>query len=356
MKKAAILTFTYGDNFGQRLQNLALQTVLEELGCEVRTIRQAEKKVGSKRALKEYVKSLVGKSQYLRNRIRHAGFRQFDKRYISYYEKEISVEKIPGDLSDRFDYFVCGSDQIWSPFSTDVNETFFLTFAERKKRISYAASLAAEYIPEEKQDLYVRRLGNFDRISIREDKLSEWIAKNVGVMPEVHPDPTLLLDASFWSRIAQKPRHMCREDYVLCYCLGKKDKLRYYTEKYRLEGLRIIDLMGDEKYYFTRPDEFLYWILHAKAVITDSYHGTIFSVLFRIPFVVVNREGCEVDMSSRFETLLKMIGLSEGCNKNCEDMIFLDLKGDMQIAEKMKEAKERGREYLNQCLFSDKEL
>lgn len=354
MKKVAILTFTYGDNYGQRLQNLALQTVLSEMGCEVCTIRQISPKVGYKRKIKELIKALIGKSEYLKILRRHFGFWLFDNQYITFYKKKIGEEQIPKGLSEEFDFFVCGSDQIWSPFSTDVNETFFLTFAERKKRISYAVSLAAEYIPEEKKELYIRRLGNFDRISIREEKLADWIMENVGISPEIHLDPTLLLNVERWEKIAKKPRAMCKKEYVLCYLLGKQDRIQHYIEKYGLERLQIINLMDDEKYYYTKPDEFLYWIRKAKIVITDSYHGTIFSILFKTPFIVITRDGCEIDMSSRFTTLLKMLGIKEQVIRNKNGDLFFESMDYRDVEEKIREVKQHGIEYLEKCLFNEK--
>ena len=182
--KVGILTFTYGDNFGQRLQNYALQCRLASMGCDVFTLRQTGRKKNKSYELKQFIKGCMGKSDYIMKMKRHRKFADFDRQYISYYPERIGEGCIPEGLNEEFDYFVCGSDQIWSPFSDDVNDTLFLTFAPREKRISYAASIAADSIPEENQDKYKNRLCGFERISLREDRLSDWIERNTGVKPE----------------------------------------------------------------------------------------------------------------------------------------------------------------------------
>ena len=103
MKKVGILTFTYGDNYGQRLQNLALQTILERLGFDAFTIPQVKPR---------HYKIVNG--------VRHQNFEKFDDSFVKYYGDTIGKYKIPRGLS-TFDYFIVGSDQVWNDDYIDKN-------------------------------------------------------------------------------------------------------------------------------------------------------------------------------------------------------------------------------------------
>ena len=348
--KVGILTFTYGDNFGQRLQNYALQCRLASMGCDVFTLRQTGRKKNKSYELKQFIKGCMGKSDYIMKMKRHRKFADFDRQYISYYPERIGEGCIPEGLNEEFDYFVCGSDQIWSPFSDDVNDTLFLTFAPREKRISYAASIAADSIPEENQDKYKNRLCGFERISLREDRLSDWIERNNGVKQEIHIDPVLVFDSGFWSSISRKPGGLRDKKYILSYFLGSNSRLKDMVSEYGLEDYEIIDLMNDKAWYYIRPDEFVYLVRNAEAVITDSYHGVLFSVLFHKAFAAADRQDELSDMSSRLAYILSLLGLEDRwCSRLQGDKLngSIDYEAVDRI---LAEQREKSDRYLRECL------
>ena len=127
-------------------------------------------------------------------------------------------------------------------------------------------------------------------------------------------DPTLCLTKEKWESIERKPDFADDQGYVLTYFLGNEtNKYRRFIEK-QANGKRIIDLfdMREPEYYAADPAEFVWLIHHADAMFTDSFHGTIFSLIFHTPFVVFDRiESGGTSMSSRIETLLKMADLEE---------------------------------------------
>ncbi len=320
MRKIGLITFTYGDNYGQRLQNLAVQQILEQKGFEAFTFRQKQRFTISTKIKKPLKTLLSGRCR--ESIVRHQSFQDFDKRFIRFYEDYISPTHIPHGIED-FDYFVAGSDQIWNPNALDdVNSTMFLTFTPEKKRIALSPSISSPSIPDDMHDDYVRYFNGFARLSVREYQGANLIKDLTGRDAEVLIDPTLYFDSDYWREYAEKPSFDIPKNYLLTYFLGKGMYDNQINSICNDLSLQKIDLMVSSPYYSLGPSEFLWLIAHASAVATDSYHGTIFSLLFNRPVFHCPRLGSTVDMGSRFETLYKKMGITQnlvneyvkGCN------------------------------------------
>lgn len=308
LNSVGILTFTYGDNYGQRLQNLAMQEFLKKYFYQVYTIRQVEKNDLTFCKIKHSVKLLVqGRYFTLRKRRKH--FNKFNESYIQFYSIPIDTNNATEFPKEKFDFFICGSDQIWSPYSCDVNSTFFLTFVEKNKRIALAPSVASEDIPQDKVKEFKEYFKGFNYISTREYAGSNLVQKLTGNLAETLIDPTLLFDSDFWRTYEKPPQRMCKGRYALCYFLGNASQLDKIYENCRNEELTVIDILHDKKYLSLGPDEFIYLIHNAQKVFTDSYHGTIFSIIFHVPLILCKREGTKINMNSRFETLFSKLGI-----------------------------------------------
>lgn len=186
----------------------------------------------------------------------------------------------------------------------------FLTFSPREKRIAFSPSLAAPTIPEEKRELFHGYFDGFDRLSVREQKSAELINSLYGLKAEVLIDPTLMFDGSWWERYEKEPHCGLPNDYVLTYFLGSTAYEERVAEICDSLSCKRVDLLGDARYYALGPSEFLYAVRHAKLVATDSYHGSIFSILFGKPLIYCPRESTGPDMSSRFDTLASELGVS----------------------------------------------
>lgn len=301
--RLGIITFTYGDNYGQRLQNLAVQELLKLYSDEVYTIKQLKPKVG----ILTSIKWLVHEYR-LRKSERHKAFLRFDRQFINYYHTPISLDTADAFPQQDFDMFFAGSDQIWSPYSHDVNETMFLTFADKEKRNAISPSIASEIIPMELREKYKLYFDGFKQLSIRENKGAELIEEVSGRKATVLLDPTLMFDKSFWEKYAEKPNVRLPSKYAIYYFLGDIDNSTKIDALLRNEGIEKINIMNDKTYKNLGPSEFLYVLKNASLVVTDSYHGTIFSVLFSVPFIIVKRKS-NIDMSSRFETLFSKLGI-----------------------------------------------
>lgn len=310
--KIGIVTFTTGDNFGQRLQNFALQNVLESFGASVCTLRRKDFRLENRYWFKVVLKSFFNKAeaQFFR---RHKCFVDFDNRFIKYYQYLIDSKKIDKDLRFAFDKFIVGSDQVWSPLSGDVDDFYFLTFAKDEQKFCYAPSFSVDSIPEDKQEYYKKNLSSFRKLNCRE-YAGRNLIEQMGISAEVVVDPTLLISKEVWTKMEQKPIWLEEnQKYVLKYFLGEQmdDNAPLFSGEDGCIIINILDKMST--FYPIGPAEFLYLINHAEAVLTDSYHGTIFSVIMGTPFKYCVRKDGLNDMSSRFATLFTWLNI-EGHN------------------------------------------
>ena len=229
-------------------------------------------------------------------------------------DKYIGVKRVENllEVADNYDFFVVGSDQVWNPYLSNLQHCF-LTFASKEKRIAYAASISCVDIPQKDLPLFADGVMNMAHISMREQHGADMIRKISGREVPVLVDPTMLLTTDEWHKVSYQPNWYHGEDYILTYFLGERPK---FLNKLADEiGLKVINMLDRENYehYVTSPSEFLWAIEHAKLMYTDSFHGTVFSILFRTPFVVCNRVGDDVSekMGSRIDTLLGYFGLGE---------------------------------------------
>ena len=309
-------------NYGNVLQSYALQEVLVHDADQVDTIWTQPDTflpdIWWKWTWKMYIKYLINWKNFRteittgrigREMARQAKIRDFSERYISYYRVS------PPDLSrqiKQYDYCVVGSDQVWNPHFGNYHQ-FFLGFAPEKKRLSYAASISTMDIPAEEHDFFVQGLKGMKALSVREQAGADLIEQLTGRKAEVHLDPTLLLTADEWRSVSRKPTWYHGGEYLLTYFLGRRPaQIDAIAEEL---GLTVVNLLDEAVYehYVTGVDEFLWAIDHASLVYTDSFHGSVFSILFQTPFVVCDRYGTgkgdvSEKMGSRLDTLLGYFG------------------------------------------------
>ncbi len=320
--KLAIITLTDYFNYGNRLQNYALQEVVSKLSkniiIETVWYKKCDFKISKKYLtfsnIRRYIfnrhgfRDFINKRGYIFDIIREYNFKKFSDKYInSVFDYEIKP-----DLNNRYDYFIAGSDQIWNPYWLK-NSTEFLQFADRNKRIAYAASFGVSEIKPDKVEIVRRGLNGIDYISVREQAGAKIVKDLTGKDVPVLVDPTLLLTAEEWERVMERPAWYRDEKYILVYFLSNlPDKIRSdiknLAERYKL---KIVDLMDRENidYYCSPPSEFLYLIKNCSVMYTDSFHGTVFSILNKKPFVISSRENVGMNMDSRIDTLLAMFNL-----------------------------------------------
>ena len=315
-------------NYGNILQSYALQEVLLRYSDRVETLWHESDnflpRIWWKWSWKEFVKFLVDWKGFRRDflnghtgreMVRQSRIKMFCDRYIHI---RYSVAELK-DLDAEYDCFIVGSDQVWNYHFTNLKDSL-LTFAEKGKRLSYAASICTPVVPPKIEKELCEGFRGMRAISVREEEGAEFVQRISGCHAEVHVDPTMLLTAEEWRAVARKPQWCSEDDYLLTYFLGKRpDVIDQIAKEY---SLSVVNLLDDSVFdhYVTDVAEFLWLIDHAKLFYTDSFHGTVFSILFRTPFVVCNRMGDSTSekMSSRIDTLLQRFDLKErrGTKKN----------------------------------------
>ena len=350
IKKIGILTINDYDNYGNRLQNYASQEVLKSLGFSVETIVNTTKYthnnpnnniINKIRNLKLMTISDIFekitfkmRSYLCKNKIQECknkrikAFKNFTSVNISETDYSISIDNIPKNLGNKFDYFVTGSDQVWNPTFRHFSRIDFLTFAPKNKRVAYAPSFGLSEIPGQYVDKYKIWLSQMSGLSVREEAGAEIIKTFTGRDSVILIDPTLMLSREKWLSISKQAVHKPKNPYLLTYFLGKltkenTKKIKQIALENKLQLVNLGDI-NDRDAYMADPSEFLDYINSASAFFTDSFHGAAFSILLGTPFTIFDRVSNIPSMNSRMDTLLSTFSLnSRKCdNVNTNSDIF----------------------------------
>ncbi|MBQ8164274.1 MAG: polysaccharide pyruvyl transferase family protein [Clostridia bacterium] len=327
--KIGIVTIAQGANYGNRLQNYAVQEVFRKMGCRAETIAyDTEYNCTVKLLLLHFIKAKI-----LRKKIYHLQKRDkfciFNKQKINFSKKKYKCgEKF--DISG-YDMFSVGSDQVWNLYFKDIVEyrdLMFLTFVPAEKKIAYSASIGTDKIPEEFKVFFANSVKDFSNISVRETQGADIIEKHCDTRPETTIDPTLMLDRQKWVKFAKKPKNLPKKDFIVVYFISSlsDDIKEYIKSASELHDCEVVTLKSgcaqwveipDPKYFCADPQEFVYLISHAKAVITDSFHASVFSIIFKQPFRIFERK--DLNMSSRTQELLDKIHIGKWCLGNISE-------------------------------------
>ena len=326
--KIAIVTITDGQNYGNRVQNLALQEALKSMGFNVETIRRKTHHdlpffVKIKNNIKNTIKKIIGRKYGKHWELRKKRFDEFNREYISFSKVCLHNNIAPKHISDEYDYFVVGSDQVWNAgfkIIIDDLKNYLLCFAPGTKRVAYAASFGTDFLHEGSEGLFRSELPKFKAISVREESGVD-LVHLCGAAARVTLDPVMLLTSEQWMEFARKPKYVENKPFVLSYFLGGRDKR---TDEYGLnlaQGMPIYELdfeftaeekVKDIKQFCTAPDEFIWLIANAEMVLTDSFHAAALSILFHKPFWIFERKAADKSykMGGRISTLLEAFNLS----------------------------------------------
>ncbi len=364
-KKIGIITLTGYGNYGQKFQNYAVKKILSAFDFDsitfiVREPKSIEliynlnklfhdiffnkrwKMVG--RYVKSKFNAVVKKDINLKNNKKNNKFKNFCKKYIG--ESCIYYKKLP-IIAKEFDYFVTGSDQVWSPRSCRLDSTMFLRFVDKEKRIPLSPSLGVNKIPYYKKKVFKKYISDFKHLSVREYEGAKIIKELTGKEANVLLDPTLSLSRADWSEISTKVKNKPKK-YILVYVLRSypecKNIIKDISNKYGLPVINVTDYEDFERYDIG-PSEFIDLIKSARLVVTDSYHGTIFSMIYSIPFVISDN----MINDSRFKSLEKEFEIRDRFAKNIldNDIFSFDFRN---ISEKIKNKKIKTYKFLEEAL------
>lgn len=370
MKKVGIITLNGYKNYGNRLQNYALQEAVKSLGFSVDTIiieaiedKHTKKKLNINKVFsllkiikksKEKINKIINNkkySNYIEERVNN--FKKFTIDNILETDFTISDVNIPTSKIEKYDYFITGSDQVWNPHYINGSSTYFLTFAPKNKRLSYAPSFGTSIIPEEYVNKYKIWLSEIESLSVREVSGAKIIKDLTGLNAKVVVDPTMLLSKEKWLSVSKPSEFKPKNPYLLTYFLGEipkesKQKIKSIAIKNNLEIVNLASL-NDLSHYTSGPSEFIDYINSAELFCTDSFHGVVFSILLEKPFIVFNRVDSLPSMNSRIDTLLSTFNLeSRMDNKiNMNDVLSIDYT---HIPEILDREKKRAINYLMNAL------
>ena len=378
MKKIGIVTLYHKNyNYGGQLQAYAMQKIFttENTDAELITFENDSKKYLIKRlkdlGFKKSFRSFKNKIQF-KKLLRNAEFKQEHEKKIARFDK--FIDDIPhtklynsatiAECNEIFDSYVCGSDQIWNPGWW--NDILVLGFAN-KPRFSYAASIARTKLTEEEVKYLKDNTDAYEAISVRESQAQEMLKECLNRDIDFVLDPTLLVDAEHWASIANNPS--TDEEYAFIYMVGNSKGLKEHIyEECHKKGLKVISIGYSKNTYFASeekysdmvikdagPNEWLGWIRNAKYVFTDSFHGSVFSILFQRQFWCFERDNPKdkQNENSRLYSFLSITGLEKRLLAH-DTSIFENEENTVIDYEKVKNAlkpyRERSFEFINKYI------
>jgi hypothetical protein len=326
--KIGIISYHNSVNYGAVLQIFALKTTLEKMGAEVSVIDyraiaseygefSLRKSIENNSFIKALAKflyyNLIAKKSI---KDRKEKFDDFTIRYFNFsphYKSLNEFEKL-----NKYDAIICGSDQIWNPEITNgFDPMLFCDFnSDRVRKYSYAASVGDVMIisTEDKKTVFLNLIKNFEQVSVREQDLADFISENTEINPLVTLDPTLLLNAKEYDKVEDTKN--TKKDYVLIYQLSRYPKTLEVAKQLAKENnLQIIEIINNPyirnknklMQFSASPAEFVNLMKNANYIITNSFHGTVFSIIFRKNFyTIVSRV-----RNSRIINILGTLGLSD---------------------------------------------
>lgn len=336
--KIGILTQPLLENYGGLLQCYALQTILKRLGHEAWVVQRTSGELQgfTKKVLfsciKQFDKIFLGGKLVKRLRPNTYAKRNtsyFVLNYINPKTKLITTTETlkKCNVEQNFEAYIVGSDQVWRPvYSPCINNYFldFLSPQDRTKRIAYAASFGVDEweFSEEETSVCKDLIKLFDGVSVREDSATALCEKYLGRNDALHVlDPTMLLEKEDYIRIVEKEKEPKSPGNLFCYILDESSEKNQVVESIasQIDAVPFTQMpkckLTDENLK-DRLDDCVYpsvtaWLrafMDADMVVTDSFHGCVFSIIFNKPFWVIGNHSRGM---ARFESLLSMFGLEE---------------------------------------------
>lgn len=368
--KIGIMSLYYKNlNMGGALQAYALTYVISKLGGNVEQISFDYRRYYNTGLSRKFNRVKMKLASLIKNRRFRARNRNFEK-----FMDQIPHSKYCSDVgkyNKSYDAIVVGSDQVWGEWLPIEALKQYLLYSDKYigKKYSYAASIGSDTLSGKNELLYADALSKFATVSVREYGACELLRK-IGIPATVNVDPTVLLSAEEWDKVAKKVEKP--EKYIFCYFLGAEKAYRASAEELaKTLGLPIITIpyarhhkdegyeqgFGDYQDYKSGPAEFIDLIKNAELVITDSFHATVFASKYHVNFYALARiingdassNGRLVDYLSLVNMKNRYVTPEELSKKSCEIGIdYSDFDAKIQIHIK------NGLEYLKSIVEETK--
>ncbi len=344
MKKTYIVSCYFKHNYGSMLQAYATQVFLNANNISNETFDVsclADFKAGKKKyymtqlfnlsfykakfgMIKLLIKKRINKKLKKNFCLRNQAFNRFESKYFNLTKPFISYKELNEFCSINASNVVVGSDQLWLPVNVVANYYTLNFVPENVNKIAYSTSFGVSVVPKRLEKQYYNFLSRIDHLSVREESGKKLVNSLTDKDCTVVCDPTLLLTRQDWERIV-KPEPIIKDKYIFCYFLGKAKAHRQFAERLKeLTGYKIVSInhcdefvkysekFADETPYDVGPAEWINMLANAEYVCTDSFHGSVFSLIFNKTFFSFRRftKKSKFSTNSRLDTLLNVVGLN----------------------------------------------
>jgi len=371
--KAGILTYNSAHNYGAVLQCFALQEYLKSIDVDVEVINYRIPEIDRVYKVDNVRKSKIRGMTRFKKLIKRMKVQLFEKWRIEkfnnferFINESLNTTKPFTTLKDLrnadfdFDIMFAGSDQIWNPQLTKRFEpAYFLEFGKKKtRRASYAASLGTDEIDPQFETLYKRYLKNLDFISVREETMVPTFQEMTNKKVNRVLDPTLLLEKSQYEELMQDSKYK-NDDYIYVHYIGKEEKVDELAEELSKKlGLPIVHNRTEGTFsnelgscYSESPEQFLSVIANAKYVLTNSFHATVFALVFEKDFITIPHN----KRPGRMKMLLEIADLENHLIGTVEslpelDTLTIDYK---KVKENFKPDIEFSKKYIDEALHDE---
>jgi hypothetical protein len=268
--------------------------------------------------------------------------------------------------SKNYSAVVVGSDQVWTPMSLP-NKYFNLLFVDDSvRKVAYASSFGVSVIPDFQKKATGRYLDRFYKIGVREQRGKEIVDELSHQKAQVVADPTMLLTREEWAAEIADARPHEKEPYIFCYFLGTNQEARKAANELKAKtGYKVITIrhmdeyvaedesFGDEAPYFVDPNDFVKYISEAAYVCTDSFHCSVFSILFHRQFMTFYRfaQTSKTGRNSRIDSLFNVLGISRERIYNGDVMKIKQVVDWASVDEKLNKLREESIVFLWDALM-----
>lgn len=334
--KSGTLTFHRTTNYGAMFQTYALQKVLLLKGYDNEIIDYRSDVLEhryKKKPLMFYAKpkqlaKIILQNAYIRDNRKN--FDEFAKKYIRISPQPYFPDTIK-NADDRYDQVIVGSDQVWNGECMGWDPVYMLDFVTPGKRNAYAASFGVTKVDLKREEWYRSFFDEYSHVSLREESGKALFNQLSNIVATVVLDPTLLLTQDNWRDLANEVSNQMEGSYILLYVLKETKSIIHManelSNKWKMPVVyindRLLKVRGIDNRFYTSPCEWLNLFMNASFVITNSFHGTAFSINFNKPFAVELLPPPS-KVNSRITDLLALCG--------CEDRI---IKKDCEVLPKM---------------------
>lgn len=384
MKNIGICVRHDCNNYGSMLQIFAMQKVIEKIGCKYELIRYNKKSFSS---IIKYLPSIfnymfmVDSFRLMTNRyverkypdikekidLRRKLFSEYRCKYIGPFSPVCNGFNELKKAASNYDAIMVGSDQLWNPAGLASDYYNLLFVPDDVRKISFATSFGVSKIPNEQLDKTKKYLRRIEFLSVREESGKEIVKELTGRDAKIIMDPTLMFDKDRWNSFFPQ-KEIIDKPYLFAYLLGtgqeQREKIIEVGKKYNLTIVTCPDLdhvdeknfgFGDIRLYNVDPVDFLNLIRYASFICTDSFHGTVFSILNHKKFATFYRFSSEAKNSTntRIDSLLNIVGLNKRKYVNYNDDLHKILNAEINynyVDSALSQWREQSYDFLKQSV------